>query len=268
MQLEKIINYKAHFLKIHDVWASKLVEENIIFFGLTINFDCLFLDNTHENLFSNIEQAQSWVKSFSGFLSEIDFIECFQGALVIKDGILHLESVLGFRSHFNCIQFIQNKIKVLLCGGRVGNYNLYHLKHLKDIIWLLQDFSKDFDKERPYGYHFMAVYSSFFVEVHEYMIDNVIDGGINAINGKTFFDLFECYSDYPSVVPGKFSDILAIPRQLSKNRVYEIIFYLDYFFKIKNFILYNSDIYKKMNLFLSLTLKNIFTLMYYQYYKN
>lgn len=240
--------YDENFLfKLYNIWVRSLFLENIIFFNLKIKLCFSSQNKKNENCFSNLNEAKSFIKSFLDCLSGISFIECIQGSLETeKNGELYMHAVLGFRFHFNCIIYIHNKLEILLLDYSIGNYELLFLPDIQRVIKTLFSFSNNFDKERVFGYHFMGVYSSLFVEIHQRFISIVIDGCLNYINGKTIFDLFECYSEF-NLLPGKFSDIPAVPKRLQNNESYKIIFYLDYFFKKENFILHNSSIYKEEN---------------------
>lgn len=235
------LNDKKNYFKLLDRWASNLLDEGLIFFGVTINLAWFYMDKTHNNFFQNLDEARSWFKNrFLAELASIDFIECIQGSLELGDrNILHLHAVLAFRFHFNCVPFIRKRLEALFCFLELTDYKLSSLNKFKDVVKQLRYFSKDFNKERNFGYHFFSVYSNFFKETHEIIISKLIDEEIEYFEGKTLFDLFEDFY-------GKFSDLLPITGRLKSKEAFEVVFYLGFYLQKQNFLIYKNNIYKKI----------------------
>jgi hypothetical protein len=158
------------------------------------------------------------------FFSEIEFIECIQGAFEIdKSKIIHLHAVIGFRSHFNSVQFVCNKLEKILTDHRVGNYKLSFLKDFKEITNSLRYLSKDFQKKRPFNYAFIGVYSAFFKKIHSEVLEQILDSRIFFFENRTFFNIFESYNkDIPF---GKHNDIGLISKDIKNREVFELVFF-------------------------------------------
>jgi hypothetical protein len=239
-----IINDQTYLNGLYSDWVSSLIENNVFFFSLTINLCTFFKNRTHKNFFTDLESCRIYIKSFLNSFSTLEFIDCSLGSIDINsNGVVSVHCVLGFRAHFNSVQFNLNRIQELILNNGLGDYQISFLKKSKSVVLFLQFLSKNFDKNRQLNYSFFSVFSSFFREIHNSLADILFDDGIRFIENKTDFDYYTCDED--SVPFGKFHDIMSTSKNLNREICYEFLFYLTFYFEKKNFLLYKNFLYRK-----------------------
>lgn len=236
---------KKLLIKFYNIWARRLWEENLVFYSLEIDCAVFYTNNTFENYLTE-KGAQKWFKNFLNEFCKLEYIEVAHGASNFnKSGLLQVQMILGFRSHFYSISMIKNKLEALLafCFEK-PNFKLVYLSRFKDVLNLLCYLSRNFDKKRKFNYAFTGIYSHFYLKIHGEMFSIPdVDLGIE----PTIFFIYYTGRNSSTIeyklLPGKFHEIGSVSKFLLKEEAGGILYYLTFYFQKQNSIIYKKKLY-------------------------
>ncbi len=253
MQKEVTVNDVKYLYKTYSIWSSSLLTQGEIFFSLTLNLTDHKKFWPNDTFFNTDQEAVVWLRSFFSILARIDFIDCLLGSFVNTDQLIpQLKCVIGFRSHFNCLGFLKKKIEAELLNALLFDYTVEYLSKNDQILNFLKSLSKDFDKERKFPFGFFAAFSECFASIHrEYIMEILVDDFIYFCKEFTHFKYFDWGEHCPpqAIPKGKHSDIPAIQSNKKAVLFSSIVYYTLYYFHKKDIILYNNNLYIKINSF-------------------
>ena len=233
-------NKKNLLIKFYNIWARKLWAVNLVFFSLEIN--CKGFENY-------VLGTQKWFRSLLNELYILEFIEVVHGACNFNtSGLLQVQIILGFRSHFDNILLIRNKIEALFVFCKEeSEFKLKYLYRFTDVLTFLCYLSRNFDKKRKFDFAFVGIYSWFNIKIHYDMFNSIecqdVDLGID----PTIFFIYYTgdtgmTSEY-KLHPGKFHEIDSVPKFILQEEFGEILYYLIYYFQKQNIIIYKKKLY-------------------------
>jgi hypothetical protein len=231
-----------------DLWSSSLLNRGVIFFGLTINF---VKKDSDDNLSFSIDDeitGRDALVQLNRIFSEIDFIECSFGSIEIGErGIPHTHWVIGFRSHFNSVSFIREKIEFELTTTWNYDYKLSYLKYFKDVVQSIRYLSKEFDKKRNLNLAFFCTFSTIFENIHN-KFGEIIENMMYIEEHTILFYFGHLFgANSAQYVPlGKHHNLIGIPLKIQDNEVQEISYYLQMYLYHKEMFFYKNSLYKKI----------------------
>jgi hypothetical protein len=242
-------NDKQILNKAYNIWISSLVEEGVAFFSLTIRLVEIYVNNPKEIFINNTKIANKEILKILERFSRIEFIDCIYGSFeVTNKNIPYLSLIIGFRSHYNSIDFIKIKIMEILYASNRSNFKLIYIKKFFNIIKVLQHLSKNFFKTQD-PIIFFATYSNVNKDAHSMIVDSVANGRIECLK-ITYYSNQLVHNDIKieNEIPlGLLSNIKSIPKKVQNNLNLEILYYFDIYFSLFDIIVdINDNLYQKI----------------------